>query len=85
MTSKSQKIKCLFGFHKYTISNKQYSSILLCRYCKRFGYYRSSRGYEAWYEFNEKGKLIYYRSSFGYEAWYEYNEKGHIIRDFVNG
>ncbi len=74
MTSKSQKIKCLFGFHSYKIPHKKSLFILLCQHCMRFGYRKWSDGYEQWHEYNEKGNVIHSKDSTGYEVRYEYDE-----------
>ena len=75
-----QKIKCFFGYHKYTIPHKRYSIILLCRHCKRFGYRKWSNEYELWFEYDERGNMIYSKDDDGYEIWYEYDEKGEFTR-----
>ena len=56
----SNKIKCLFGYHKYTIPKvlTGLGSILVCKHCQRFGYMNWEGCYEVWYEFDKNGKLI---------------------------
>jgi len=75
-TSNKNKVKCLFGYHNYTVPNKNNPNILICDVCKRFGYRKWSSGFEIWYEYDEKGNEIHYKDSDGLEEWYEYDEKG---------
>jgi len=79
MKNTSNKVKCLFGYHNYTIPDKDNPNILICSVCKRFGYRKYSDGYEEWYEYNEKGNMIYSKHSSGHEIWFEYDEKGNEI------
>jgi len=84
----SNEIKCLFGYHKYTIPWKENRDILICEVCKRVGYYEYPDGYEVgfeiWYDFNEKGNMIHRKWSDGDEVWY--NEKGNMIhRKYTGG
>jgi len=79
MKNTSNKVKCLFGYHNYTIPNKNNPNILICGVCKRFGYYKDSDGYEIWFKYDEKGNEIHCKYSGGYEEWYEYDEKGNMI------
>ena len=51
----TNKVKCLFGYHKYTIPHENRPHILLCEYCKRSGYTKYSDGTEMWWEYNDKG------------------------------
>lgn len=71
-----QKIKCLFGFHEYTIPDSRYRAILICKHCKRYGYRRNALGYDAWYEYDEEGNMIYRTGTDGYKV--EYDKEGNI-------
>ena len=61
MTSKFQKIKCLFGKHVYTIPHKEEPDILLCKHCKRHGYYVDPDTFEIWIEYDADGEVIDYK------------------------
>jgi len=78
-TSNKNKVKCLFGYHNYTIPDKDNPEILICDVCKRFGYRKYSNRYEIWYEYDEKGNMIHCKYSDGYEEWYKYDEKRNKI------
>jgi len=79
MDKNKNLVKCLFGHHNYTIPDKDNPDILLCKYCKRFGYSKYPSGLEIWYKYNEKGNMIHCKTSSGYEAWFEYDERGNLI------
>ena len=57
-----QKIKCLFGHHKYTVPAKDRPGAFMCEYCMRFGYWKIPYGNELWLEWDESGELIWYGS-----------------------
>ena len=76
----SQRIKCLFGYHKYTIPHKELPYILLCVHCKIFGYHKDSSGYEVWYEYDERRNIIHWKDSNGNE----FDEKGNMIKNNKN-
>jgi len=76
-TSNKNKVKCLFGYHNYTIPNKECPEILMCNICERFGYSKWSGGLEIRYEYDKKGNEIYRKYSSGCEI--RYDEKGNII------
>jgi len=76
-TSNKNKVKCLFGYHNYTVPDKNNPEILICSVCKRFGYRKYSNRYKIWYEYDEKGKKIHYKNSDGYEM--RFDEKGNRI------
>jgi len=78
-TSNKNKVKCLFGYHNYTIPDKNNPDILICDVCKRFGYSEWSNRYEIWCEYDGKGNRIHWKDSDGYEVWYEYDERGNMI------
>jgi YD repeat-containing protein len=42
-------------------------------------HYRTSDGYEWWYDYDTNGKLIHSRDSDGYEWWYDYDTNGKLI------
>jgi len=71
MKNTSNKLKCLFGYHNYTIPDKNNPEILICGVCKRFGYYKYSSEYGVWYEYDEKGNIIHLKYSSGLEMRYE--------------
>jgi len=77
--SNKNKLKCLFGYHNYTIPNKNNPNILICDVCERFGYRKYFGGLEMWYEYDEKGNEIHRKDSDGYEMRYRYDEKGNMI------
>jgi len=79
MNNKQHLFECMLGIHKYEIPSKDDSDILICKYCKRYGYYKNTLGYEIWYEYNNKGNIIYYKNNNGYEMWYKYNNEGNKI------
>ncbi len=61
LINKSLQLKCLFGYHDYTIPWQDHSLVLLCKHCKRSGYKKFDEiEYEAWYEFNENGNIIHW-------------------------
>jgi len=76
-TSNKNKVKCLFGYHNYTVPDKNNPEILICDVCKRFGYRNYFGGYEVWYEYDEKGNMIHLKYSSGYEE--RYDDKGNEI------
>jgi len=78
-TSNKNKVKCLFGYHNYTVPDKNNPEILICSVCKRFGYRKYSNRYKIWYEYDEKGKKIHYKNSDGYEMRFDEKEKGKKI------
>ena len=82
--NKSKLFECSLGFHEYTIPYKNDPSILICKHCKRFGYYKSDYGYEYWTEYDNKGNQIYFKDNRGNESWYEYNNKGNEIHYRTN-
>ena len=73
------KLKCLFGFHEYTIPNKDDPSILMCKHCMRHGYAKYSTGYEQWYDYDKNGNMIHFKDSDGYEQWNDYDKNGNRI------
>jgi len=77
--SNENKVKCLFGYHNYTVPNKDHPDILICGVCKRFGYRKWSSGLEVWYGYDERGNEIYCKYPSGLEIWYEYDEKENMI------
>jgi len=84
--SNKNKVKCLFGYHNYTIPDKNNPNILICDVCKRFGYCKYPNGYEGWYEYDEKGNIIHRKYSDGFEEWFEYDEKDGVIhRKYSSG
>ena len=73
----NNKIKCLFGYHEYTLPDERNPDTLICKHCRRFGYAKYPNGNETWREYNDKGRVIFYRTSYGTEIWYD--NAGHVI------
>ena len=87
----THKLKCLFGFHEYTVPRKcgidEYNiGILMCCHCHRSGrrLYIDGSDRTWWFDYNEDGNLIHRWNSDGYEEWFEYNIKGHKIHQIDN-
>ena len=76
-------IRCLFGYHKYTVPSTRYhAEVYICEKCKKFGRFQDFGGFgkfEIWYEFDKKGNIIHSKDSGGYQVWWEYNKLGYII------
>ncbi len=76
----NQKIKCLFGYHEYTIpGNRKY--LLMCR-CLSAGRAIIPGKFPSidLFEYDDQGNEIYYSSSVdGTKEWYKYNNKGRLI------
>jgi len=70
--------ECMLGIHKYEIPDK-YNYILICKYCKRYGYYKNDFGYEIWAEYDNKGNRIHCKDNKGHEIWAEHDNKGNEI------
>jgi hypothetical protein len=61
------KIACLFNHHNYSkriTKDKDNYSIHLCKICKRSGHYKTSYGFEYWFDYDDKGNTIH-----RYEQW----------------
>ena len=71
MKMNSKKFECSLGFHEYTIPAKKYHHILMCKHCKKYGYYKDSVGSEHYYEYNENGDLIHYKRDNEFESYFE--------------
>ena len=46
-------------------------------------YYKGSKGYEVWNEYDTNGKLIHHKSNI-FEYWYEYDSNGNMIHSLDN-
>jgi len=78
--NKQHLFECMLGIHKYEIPDKNNSNIKICKYCKKYGYYKDNIiGYEEWAEHDNKGNEIYWRDSIGYKEWKKYDNKGNMI------
>ncbi|MEA3422011.1 MAG: hypothetical protein U9Q97_10095 [Acidobacteriota bacterium] len=66
----SKEIRCLFGFHEYTIPWKENKDVLICENCKRVGYIKDITGLETWCNYDKEGNIIHYRNSNEFEEWY---------------
>ncbi len=73
------KFECVLGCHEYTIPDKDYPYIKICKHCRKYGYYRSSYGVEEWTKYNNNGNRINFKNSNGYEIWYEHDSRGNLI------
>ena len=77
------KLKCLFGYHKYTVPycNKLEPHIQLyklCERCMQVGYRKWSDGAEMWWEFDKNGRYTrLYKNPWGYR--FRFNEEGYSI------
>ncbi len=76
---KQKKFECMLGVHEYTIPDKGYFNIKICKHCKRKGYYKYPNGYEIWTKYDDKGNEIHWKDSYGGECWREYDDKGNEI------
>ena len=75
-----EKIKCLFGFHEYTIPHEIEINIFICKNCKRFGQHQNpQRTHTWWFEYDKNGNLIRRKNSQGYEQRIYYNKHGNKV------
>lgn len=68
------KLKCLFGFHEYTIPDKCDSNILICKHCRRFGYGSCSL-FETWTCYDVNRNRIYTKYFDGVDVNEYYEQK----------
>ena len=55
MDKMTQKLKCLFGFHEFTIPDKIDSGILICKHCKNVGYHIVSNiNHKIYYDYDKE-------------------------------
>lgn len=42
-------------------------------------YYKDSKGFEYWYEYDANNRIVHYKDSTGYEYWKDYYPNGDIV------
>ena len=75
--TKNQLLQCALGVHRF--KTKTDNCCFRCSICERADHYKGRNGYEAWFEYDEKGNCIHYKSSVGSDVWYELDENGKLI------
>lgn len=65
MQDKKQNVLCVFGRHKYTITDKEFPAIIMCQ-CGRASRLKcDTTGYTAWWEYNEREQIKHFTSNRG--------------------